>query len=207
MPATALRRLFVNKETKTLQVSDRNGAPFVLPPFSKYETVPLAIVIVEPDLASGLQRFGRVDISPLSLTVSLHSSREGTATPLAQQASWSKDETLNVFSGELALNVAAMNTYVDADSVAIFLEIEWAEGTARSKAIIETTVEKAVTQPGSAGPASVTEYYTKAETNAQFVSKIMPAGEQLTLTSPNGLWQRIIGVGDGGETIDTVVAV
>lgn len=208
MPATALRRIFANKETKTLQVSDRNGAPFVLPRFTKYETAPLAITIVEPDLAGGgVLRFARVDISPLSLLVSIHSALD-TASPLTQQATWDKDEVDNVFSGLLPLNVAAMNSYIGSDPTkAAFLEIEWSEDTARSKIVIPIILENAVTQPGSAGPAPSVEYLTKAETFAQFQPNIMPAGRQSTWTSPNGVWQRIIGVSDNGEPIDQIVPV
>lgn len=182
--------------------------PFALPNFNKYETVPLAITIVEPDLnAVGIGRFARTDISPLSLLVSINQTYD-SATPLAQQASWIKDEIDNVFIGELVLNVAAMNTYIGANAtVPAFLEIEWSEGTARSKVVLPVTLQNAVTQPGSAGPAPATEYYTKPETNAQFVSKVMPQGEQITITSVGNLYQRILGVDDGGNAIDQIIPV
>ena len=206
--ATAFRRLFVNKETKTLQVSDTNGGPFILPYFNKYETIPLSVVIVEPDYtAVGINRFGRVDISPLSLKVAIHSGYD-TASPLTEQTTWTKDETLNTFEGELPMNVAAMNTFIGSSAtIAAVFEIEWSEGTARSKIVLPCILQNAVTQPGSAGPAATTEYYTKPETNAQFVAKIMPAGEQITITSPGNVYQRIIGVDDGGNVIDQVVPV
>lgn len=208
MPATALRRLFVNKETKTLQISDRNGGPFQLPRFTKYETVPLAITIVEPDLtAVGVNRFARVDISPLALTVSINDTLDD-ATVLVQQTSWTKDEIDNVFSGELAMNVANMNSYVGSNStVSAYLEIEWSESTARSKVVIPITIENAVTQPGSAGPAPATEYYTKAEVDALFLSNILGPGRQITITSPANAYQRILGVDDGGLEIDQIVPV
>ena len=44
---TATRKLFVNWDSKTLQVSDTNGGAFTLPYFNKYETVPFEVVIVE----------------------------------------------------------------------------------------------------------------------------------------------------------------
>lgn len=208
MPATALLRLFVNKESKTLQVSDRNGAAFVLPYFNKYETVPLAVTIVEADLNSaGLDRFSRVDVSPLSLLIAIHSGFD-TATPLTQQMIWVKDEVDNVFSGELPLNVAALNSFVgNNETVGAFLEIEWSEGTARTKAVFPITISNSITQPGSAGPSPATEYFTKNETSSQFMPKVGPAGGQQTYTSPNGLYQRIIGVDDGGLAIDQVVPV
>lgn len=208
MPATALRRIFANKETKTLQVSDKNGAPFTLPPFTKYETAPLALTIVEPDLAAiGVARFARVDISPLALQISIHSGLD-TASPLVQQASWTKDEIDNVFSGELPLNVAAMNSYIGSNpTISAYLEIEWSESTARSKIVIPIVLQNAVTQPGSAGPAPVIEYYTKDQVDALFLSNIMPPGRQITMTSPGNVYQRILGVTDDGVPIDQIVAV
>ena len=209
MAATALRRLFVNLDEKRLQISDRNGGAFTLPNFNKYETVPLEIVIVQADLGSaGLNRFSRADISPLSLSISINQTFD-SATPLAQQTFWSKDETTNTFSGELALNTASMNTYIGAnDSKQAYFEIEIQEGTARSKIFTAlVTLQNAVTQVTSTSPAPADEYYTKSQTVAQFVGKIMGAGETITITSPGGIYQRIIGVDDGGAPIDQIVPV
>jgi hypothetical protein len=208
MPATAVRRIFANWFTKTLQVSDRNGGQFVLPDFFKYETIPLEITIVEPDLeAPGLSRFRRVDISNLSLEVALNDTLDDAA-PLAYQSSWTKDETENVFSGELALNTAALNAWLDADSKTAYFQIRHGEGTASPTLYqAQVTVRKSVMQISTTAPTPLDEYYTKAQTRAQFVSKVMGAGEQLTIVSPSGTYQRIIGVDDGGNAIDTILPV
>src|SRR5690242_1813083 len=104
--ATANRRLFCNWWNKTLQISDKNSGLFVLPAFQKYETIPFEIVIVEPDLtAVGFEKFRRVDISALSLSIALNDNLDDS-TLLAFQGVFTKDETENVFSGELALNTA-----------------------------------------------------------------------------------------------------
>lgn len=209
MAATVKRRLFVNWFTKSLQVSDRKSGEFVLPPFNKYETVPFEIVIVEPDTeATGLNRFARVDISNLSISIAIHSGYD-TSSPLAYQNTFTKDETNNVFSGELALNTAAMNAYIGAnESKTGLLEIEIQEGTARNKIFTGSiTLQNAVTQVTATAPTPVDEYLTKAQTSAQFVQKIMPAGELFTITSPSGAYQRIIGVDDGGAAIDQILPV
>lgn len=209
MAATANRRIFVNWFSKKLQISDRKSGEFVLPVFNKYETIPLEVVIVEPDTANtGIDRFARVDISNLSLSVSINDTFDDSS-PLAQQTSWTKDEDNNIFTGELALNTAALNTYIgSSDSKTAYLEIEIQEGTARSKVFTGTVIlQNAVTTVSTTAPTPLDEYYTKAQTTAQFVQKVLPAGEQITLTSPSGTYQRIIGVDDGGAAIDIILPV
>src|SRR6185295_6326338 len=98
MSATATRKLFANFQTKALQISDRNGGVFVLPPFNKYETVPLQIVLVEADLTStGLPKYNRMDVSALSISVAINQTFD-SAAPLAYQPTFAKDESLNMFS-------------------------------------------------------------------------------------------------------------
>jgi len=209
MPATAVRRLFVNWWTKQLQISDRNSGPFTLPPFNKYETVPFEIVIVEPAVESTrLSTFSRVDISNLSISVAINDTFDD-ASPLAYQPTWTKDKDENVFSGQLELNTAALNTYLGSNSsLTPYFEIEIQEGTARSKIYQATvTLKNSVTNISPSAPSPVDEYFTKAQTSAQFVQKVMPASEQLTFTSPSGTYQRIIGVDDGGAPIDTILPV
>lgn len=209
MAAIATRRLFPNLSTKTLQISDLNGGVFVLPPFTKYETVPMEIVIVEPDLTSRrLDGFSRVDISNLSLSVAIHSGFD-TAAPLAYQATWSKDEVQNVFSGELALNTALLNTYLgSSETKSAYFEIEIQEGTARQKIIIlPITLQNAVTQVSAVAPTPQDEYFTKAQIVAQFVPRVMEAGGQITITSPGNAKQRVLGVDDGGVPIDQIFDV
>ena len=209
MAATANRRIFCNWFTKKLQLSDMKSGEFVFPVFNKYETVPFEIVIVEPDLTGArIESYSRVDISNLSLSIAIHSGFD-TATPLAYQTTFTKNEETNVFSGELALNTTAMNAYIAAQSSAsAYLEIEIQEGTARSKIYLgQITLQNAVTQVSSTAPVPIDEYFTKSQTSAQFVQKVMPAGEQLTITSPGGTYQRIIGVDDGGAAIDIIIPV
>lgn len=209
MAVTANRRIFVNWETKKLQVSDKKSGEVVLPVFNKYETVPLEICIVEPDLSGArIDTFSRVDVSNLSISVAIHNTFD-VAAPLAYQNTFTKDEELNVFRGELALSTAAMNSFIGANqTVAAYLEIEVQEGTARSKILlVPVTIQNAITQLAVTVPAPLDEYLTKAQQNAQFVQKIMPASETVTFTSPSGNYQRVVGVGDGGEAIDQILPV
>jgi len=208
MAATAKPRIFVNWFTKRLQISDRKSGDFVLPAFTKYETIPFEVCIIEPDLTSnGIDRFSRVDISNLSLSVTINDTLDD-ASPLVQQTSWTKNEDDNVFSAELSLNTVAMNAYITGTTHTAYLEIEVQEGTARSKIFIGTiTLQNAVSQVSSTAPTPLDEYFTKPQVTAQFAQKVLPAGEQFTITSPNGAYQRIFGVDNGGNVIDQVIAV
>lgn len=209
MSATATRKLFVNVQTKSLQISDRDGGVFALAPFNKYETVPLEIVLVESDLTSrGLPKFTRLDVSPLSISVAINQTFD-SAAPLAYQPTFAKDEELNMFSAELALNTAALNTYLGSNtSMPAYFEVEIQEGTARSKiytAVI--TLQNAVTQISSVAPTPVDEYLTKSQQVAQFFPRVGEASGQLTFTSPGSVYQRIIGVADDGSPIDQILPI
>lgn len=209
MSATATRKLFANFQTKALQISDRNGGLFVLPPFNKYETVPLQIVLVESDLtSSGLPKYTRLDVSSLSLSVAINQTYD-SAAPLAYQPTFAKDEQLNMFSAELALNTAALNAYLgSADSKSAYFEIEVQEGTARTKVYTAiVALQNAVTQVGGTVPSPVDEYLTKAQQVAQFMPRVGEASAQLTFTSPGSVYQRIIGVSDTGEPIDQILPI
>ena len=205
----AARKLFANWATKILQVSDLNGGQFILPAFNKYEVIPLEVIIVEPDTQSvGLPRFSRVDISNLSLSIALNDTYDDAA-PLAYQNSFTKDEETNVFSGNLSLNTAALNSWLgSSDSKEALFEIEIQEGTTVSKVYLATvTVKNSVAQIGATVPSPVDDYFTKAQTTAQFLRHINAAGVQITITSPGGVYQRIIGIDDGGNFIDQAVQV
>ena len=208
MAATALRTIFPNWVSKKLQVSDLDGGIVTLPPFVKYETVPFKVIIVQPDVTSPfLNKFSRVDVSPLSLKICINDTYDDAA-PLACQDTWSKNEDQNWFTGELELNTSAFNTYIDTGATSAYLEIELTEGTARSKIYVATiALQNAVGQVSATSPDPVEEYYTKPQTNAQFVQKVMPAGEQLTITSPGNVYQRILCVDDYGNAIDTILPV
>jgi hypothetical protein len=206
--ATATRKLFVNWATKTLQISDTNGGVFTLPNFAKYEVIPFEVVIVEPDLSAvGLPRWQRVDISNLSLAIAFNDTLDDL-TPLAYQNTFDKNEVTNVFSGSLNLNTSGFNTWLDADSKSGYFEIEIQEGSNVSKILrVSVTAIKSVVQVGSAVPSPVDEYFTKEQVKSQFVQFVMAPGQQLTITSPGNVYQRILGIDDGGNLIDQVVPV
>ena len=205
----AERKLFVNWANKTLQVSDRNGGIVTLPAFNKYEVIPWAIVIVEPDTeAIGLPGFARVDISNLSMSMALNDTYDD-ATPIAYQNTFDKDESTNTFTGVFSINTAAMATFLGSESSKLALfEIEIQEGSNINKIYQATvTVKNSVAQVGAVVPSPVDEYFTKAQIEAQFLHHINAAGIQITMTSPSGNYQRILGVDDEGNSVNQILPV
>src|SRR5688572_4497776 len=94
------RKLFVNWHTKRRQKSDTaatgDGQDRII--FHKYETVPLEIVIVEPRPSGSTNQFDRIDITDLTLRVAINETAD-TATPKAEQTTWTKNTSTNTFSG------------------------------------------------------------------------------------------------------------
>jgi len=206
---TATRKLFANWSTKGLQISDRNGGGFILPDFHKYEVIPFEIVVLEPDPDSrSVLSFQRVPIANLSLRMALNETYDD-ASPLAYQNTFTKDETLNTFTGEFSLATSALNTWLSTtESKDAYFELEISEGSNISKiyqAVV--TVHQSVAQVGAVVPSPVDSYYTMAQAEAQFLKPINAAGVQLTITSPGGIYQRILGVTDEGQPVDQIIPV
>jgi hypothetical protein len=107
----------------------------------------------------------------------------------------------------LSLNTAALNSWIGSESSkAAYFEIAITEGTARSVIYIASiTLQNAVTQSGAVVPTPVDEFYTKAQADSQFVRKIEDGF--ITVQSPGGTYQRVIGVDDGGAAIDQILPV
>ena len=202
---TAYRNTYINWLEKRLQIGEQNDAPFVLPEFVKYENVPFRFYLVE--LADDGFSFNRVNISNLTLIVSIHASFD-TATPAAQQATWTKDTTENTFSGELDLNTAGISAAVgSATSVSAYFQITAIDSAGGRRVLYQEniTIANSVVQPTTTSPDVTQTYYTAAETDGLFLKSVNGAGVQLTLISPSGNFQRIIGVDDEGQAIDTIL--
>ena len=100
-----------------------------------------------------------------------------------------------------------MNTYIDADSKTLYLEVEIVEGTTRSKILTYTTsIARAVSQVTTSSPDPSQEFYNKAESHGLFRGTEWGAGEQLTLKSPSETYCRTLGIDDSGNAIDIIYA-
>src|SRR5687767_8279937 len=124
------RKLYVNWNNKTLQLSDESATPVDPPIFQKYETCPLCIAIVEPCSPWGPNDFQRIDVTNVSLKVAINDTLDDS-TPLAEQASFTKNTSTNVFEGNLVLNNATFNSWIgSSETKTAYLEIEATEGAA-----------------------------------------------------------------------------
>lgn len=206
MAATLFRTFTVNWVEKRLQLSPDNGGELNFPALNKYECVPFKFYIVEQD--PGQLTWGKLALDNLSLVVTINDTLDDS-TPLVQQNTWAKDLTDNSFYGELDLNTALFNAYMAGSaSMTPTMSIILTEGTARSEIWMSTiTVKGSVLTPTYVSPDPLQRYLTADEIEALFVKFINVAGRELTLTSPGGIQQRILGVTDGGTPIDQIIPV
>lgn len=130
----------------------------------------------------------------------------GTDDLLAFQDTWSADG--NGFSARLNLNTSEIATALaTAGSIPAYLEIETTEPADYPIKWIQEriTIQAGVIDDASMVPVPVSEFYTKNEALATFLKKTGAAGEEWVSTSPNGLWQRVMGVNDDGTRKDDVI--
>lgn len=199
------RKIWVDWTNKRLLASPTTLGTITLPAFHKYEVVPFQIGIIEPDPDDPIATYNRLSVANMSLRVVINDTLDDAA-PLVEQASWTKNTATNVFTGELDLNTAGMNSYIgSSDTLTGYFEIQIVDNTCRSKiyrALVD--LRQGVSQPTTTSPDPQQEYYTKAEMEGLFPRFLRQAGEQDTWTSPDGAYERTIGVSNDGEPIDII---
>jgi len=203
------RKIFVNWQTKKLQLSDESATPVDPPTFQRYETVPLCIVIIEPCDPWGPNDFQRIDITNVSLKVAINDTLDD-ASPLAEQATWTKNTANNTFEGNLVLNNPTFNSWIgSSETKSAYLEIEATEGVAPRVKIYSSaiTVKGSVLQPTTTSPDPTREYYTKQEMEGIFVQFRLQPGQTISIPNPANTHERIIGCQDDATELDSVIPV
>lgn len=204
------RTLFINWHKRTRVFSDAYAGPDLADvlTFRRQEIIPFEVVIVEPDPTRGPSFFRRVDITDVTLEMAINDALQDD-TPLAHTpgASWSKNTSTNTFTGSLDLNTSAMNTYIDGDKTAYF-EIRLTTGGGDRVPVITETcnLKKGVLTTTTTSPDPAKMYLTYEEMVGLFVPRILGAGETITLKSPDGTKERILGVRDDGTTQDDSIS-
>lgn len=202
------RKIFINWQTKKLQLSDESSTPVDPPIFQKYETVPLQIVIVEPCSPWGPNNFQRVDITNITLTVAINDTLDDS-TPLASQSTFNKTTATNTFNGDLVLNTANMNTYIGAAGTdkAAYFEIEAIEGaTTRTKIYTSlVTLKGSVLQTVTSSPDPLQEYLTRQQQEGIFVQFRLKPGQTISIPSPGNVYERVLGANDDGTEQDDML--
>lgn len=204
---TVFQNLFVNIAERRLQVSDIDGGEVSLGALYKYMTVPLCVVLVEQDPEGELGSFERKSVGNLSLRVSINDTLDD-ASPLVQQTSWTADSANNTLKGSIDLNTAGMNSAVgSASSITAYFQIEFSESGGGWTPIYQQTItiRNSVTQPTTTSPDPSQTYRTAQESDGIYDTPIMRTGIQKIIISPNGQWQRVLGIDDNGTRIDDVL--
>lgn len=183
------RKLFVNWLTKK-----RIGDGIDRMAFLKYEVIPFEIVFLEPQFQGKANEYNRVDITDISLKVAINDTLDD-ASPLAEQTSWTKNTANMTFSGNLSLNTAGMNSYIDGAKTPYF-EIEITDTTgARVKTLSELcAVSQGVLQTTTVSPDPLQTYITLDQAKGLFVPRILAVGETITWQDITGTSRRTIGV-------------
>lgn len=203
------RKLYVNWQKKTLQLSDESSTEVDAPIMNKYETIPLAIVIVEPAAPWTPNSFARIDITNISLKVAVNDTLDDSS-PLAEQASFTKDTSTNTFYGNLELNTANFNSWLGSSaSKTAYFEIEATEGVAPRTKIYSkaVTVLNSVMQPTTTSPDPLKEYYTKQEMEGLFVQFRLQPGQTISIPNPANTHERVLGCQDDATELDTILPI
>lgn len=208
MAATPLA-LFFDLDGKTLVSSDTNASSYSLPAFFKGDTVPLEITLLKrtsnyPNNYSGSPPFTKISVAGLGLKVAL--GPIGT-TPTIIATSWTQDTTNNKLTGTLYIDPTAAATILGSAAVAsTIFEVEAYDGTYYTVFQDTCTLRAELIASGTPGPAPAGDrYLTYSEALSLFARLLGEAGQTITLTSPDGTRQRVLGVNNDGTGKDDII--
>ena len=197
------RKLWIDWTEKRLVAGPTSLGTIKLPVFHKYETIPFQVGVIEADPDDPITSIQQLDVSNASLRMVINDTFD-TATPLVEQTSWSKNTDTRLFTGELDLNVAGMNSYIGSDnSKTAYFEVQWVEGNVRTP-IFQATINlrQGVAQPTTTSPDPLQTYRTAQESDGLYIGTRLKAGEMITFVSPDGSLERTIGIKDDGTPFD-----
>lgn len=188
---------------------NRAGQAFSMPAQFQGDTVPMSVTLLAPD-PTLFNTYTAQDISGASLKLAVSDTPTGTAggpTPFVTQFTWTQDTVNNRFTATVAFNTAELTTWLgSAASKTGYLELEMTEG-AGVTTIYQggLTINAEVIETGTVTVAAGLTPLSREEALALFVKKIGDPGETATFTSPNGTYQRIIGVNDDQTPMDYII--
>lgn len=198
--ATVNLTLFVNVTRRILQASTTDGSTMAVPAFTYGDVYDLKVALIE-QTGSGIGATYTV-LSPGSLGLKVGIGQRGQS-PLVLQDTFTASG--NFLVAQLDCTPAGYATAIDAGT-ALYLEVK-AGDSGNFKTVFQElcTNRRAVSTTASASPAPSDQYYSKAEIDALFAKMVNTAGRTITLTSPDGTRQRILGVNDDGSAQDDVI--
>ena len=200
-------KLCINRQSRELVAF--NGSATDIPPLFQSNVQDFQVQIVDPDPTQPLTGFIAVDGQGWGLRMSVGGTPAGTPgqVPIALQDTWTWDPTNKWFTASLALNTAAIDSYLGSmASSAAYFEINSTSGGNRttllqSQILLLAVIDEQTTSP----PGPVNSYLTKAECLALFAQLLGTPGTHIRLTSPGSIYARELGVNDDGSTIDNII--
>lgn len=209
--AAAYLELFCDIVNRKLVSGVISSAAFVLNDLYQGDKLSIRFWPLRPTNAAVRSTFAKVDIDSLSLRLAIGAAA-GAESLLASQTTWSKQYDDGAQTGylyaDLDLNTTEMNAAIGSASfITSFIEARLSDsGVERVVFQQAIRVLAGVITPSGSGslPLPETTYFTQAEVLALF-AQLAPngAGRTITLTSPDGTKQRIIGVNNDGSGLDS----
>ncbi len=201
-------KLAVNRQDGSLV--SFNGSLTRIPDLFQNNVRDLQIQFVDPTGGINTQ-YVAVDVAAYGLRTAIGATPTGTAggpAPLTFQDTFVWDSVNKWFTGSLALNVAAINSFIGTAAAATaYFEITLT-GTDWQTILQQTfTLRAVVDDTGATAPAPADSYFTKNEAEARYQKKIGDAGQRLVLVSANGLYGRELGVNDDGTALDNLITL
>lgn len=206
MPMSGEIELYVDIIGNKLVKSTDNSDEFQFSSIFQGSTLQLRVFPVRPTNRSIAPFYSKEDISNLTLRIVV-GPRSGAEDIKAAQYTWSKNLTDHYFYGDLELNTVEMEAAILAagDTYTTYLEIQLGNaGVYRTVAQKQITITSTVKDPSSAptpvpgAPAAL----SLADALAIFILKRGNAGDTITLVSPDGTRERILGVTNDGAAQD-----
>lgn len=187
-----LLKLFVDRASGTLRRGLTAASTAALPPLTQGDTVGLEISVVEDNPSGGFGGVSLVNLGSYSLKVAIGATPlgDGSVTPFALQTSWTLNDAQNKWTGSLALNTTALNTWLGtASTKQAWFEIEIRDTATGNYETIyggTVTIRAQLISAGSSIPVPSDVALGTAEAAATYVRKQGEAGGSIILTSPDG---------------------
>lgn len=185
-----------------------NGTPGQMPDCFQSNTLSLQIQVVDsPTAALALPTVA--DLAGFGLRASVGMQPTGTAggpTPLALQDTFTWDPVNKWFTGSLALNVAAINTFIGAlSSIPAYFELNLTSPTPDT--ILQTLFNlRAVVDEGTTTVPPTTDIYlTQAAIIATFAPRVGKPGQTQIFVSPTTGKKLEIGCNDDGSFLCNLI--
>lgn len=212
MPALELT-LYCDIANRRLVKGLTDSSEYQLPTFFHQDIATVTLYMLKlPSVGtlSGQNPYQKVSMYGTTVTLTLFSS-DGNATPLSLTATWA-DNTDGSKTGLLNLNSSGMaallpTSPITTTSIQAILECNLA-GNGQETGFQNTVlVKRQYITSGTPAAVGAATYYTQDQINALFLRLGGSAGQVITLISPDGSHQRIIGCNNDGSGLDDSVTI